>query len=118
MDELAQTLGMILGAIGGLEFIKWIYHRKIGKKQQEIEAKKEEFHYLRERIDFLNQDIIAKEQRFTEQTLHVRDLNRQLLDMEVELGNKKAKISALEAERSMKLCERKGCGQRQPQSGY
>ena len=64
------------------------------------------------------QQLAAKEQRFADQTEVLRTAQRELLEMTVENGKLAARIAALEAERAMKLCERKGCAQRQPQSGY
>lgn len=120
-----ETIITLVGALGGLELIKWLYTRKSKAKVEEAEAEvarvkadADEYHLIRERLDLLNKDMIEKEKRFMEQTNHVRELNRQLIDKEVEIGNYKAKVSELEAERKMKLCERRGCQQRQPQSGY
>jgi hypothetical protein len=120
-----EAIITIAGALGGLELIKWLYTRKSKAKVEEAEAEvarvradADEYHLIRERLDLLNKDMIEKEKRFMEQTNHVRELNRQLIDKEVEIGNYKAEISALKAERQMKLCERRGCQQRQPQSGY
>jgi GTP1/Obg family GTP-binding protein len=120
-----ETIVTIVSALGGFELIKWFYTRKSKAKVEEAEAEvarikadADEYHLIRERLDLLNKDMIEKEKRFMEQTNHVRELNRQLIDKEVEIGNYKAEISALKAERQMKLCERRGCQQRQPQSGY
>jgi hypothetical protein len=120
-----ETIVTIVSALGGFELIKWFYTRKSKAKVEEAEAEvarikadADEYHLIRERLDLLNKDMIEKEKRFMEQTNHVRELNRQLIDKEVEIGNYKAKVSELEAERKMKLCERRGCANRQPQSGY
>lgn len=120
-----ETIVTILSALGGFELIKWFYTRKSKKKVEEAEAEiarikadADEYHLIRERLDLLNKDMIEKEKRFMEQTNHVRELNRQLIDKEVEIGNYKAEISALKAERQMKLCQVRGCANRQPQSGY
>lgn len=120
-----ETILTIVSAFGGLELLKWLYTRKSKKKVEEaeaeiakIKAEADEYHLLRERINYLNKDIMDKEARFTEQTNHVRSLNRELLDKETEIGNYKAEISALKAERQMKLCQVRGCANRQPQSGY
>lgn len=124
MDILATILSVI-GALGGLELIKWLFTRKSNKRLvsaqadiAEISAEKEEFHYLRERLEVSERNLLEKEQRFHEQTLLVRDLNRQLLESANENGALKAEISRLKAERAMKLCERRGCIEREPQSGY
>lgn len=118
MNEIATMIATIVGAFGGLELIKWFFNRK-------RVARQDEYRLLRERIDYLNEQMLEKEKRFTEQTERVRELTRQLIDANRELitaetaaGEYKARIASLEAERKMKLCERRGCAQRQPQSGY
>lgn len=112
-------------ALGGFEFIKWIITRrsnvriaKANAENVELKNDVDEFHFLRERLEYKDEELMKKEQRFVEQTELVRSLNKQLLDQTIENGKLQARISALEAERSMKLCERRGCKERQPQSGY
>lgn len=121
MEDIVQ----ILLALGGFEFVKWLFTRATTKRIEKAKAEGEElknevdeFHFLRERLEFKEKEMMAKEQRFIEQTELVRDLNRQLLEKTLENGQLQSKISALEAERAMKLCERRGCMDRQPQSGY
>lgn len=104
--------------LGGFEGIKWWVNRKTNARIAETKADSDEFHLLRERLELSDKQLLDKEQRFHEQTQIVRDLNKQLLDKTVENGNLQARISALEAERALKLCERRGCNNRQPQSGY
>lgn len=123
--ELTQTLLAIVGTLGGWEAVKWLLTRKSNKAiaeasaaQAEVQTEEAEFVYLRKRIEFSEQQLAAKEQRFADQTEVLRTAQRELLDMTVENGKLAARIAALEAERAMKLCERKGCAQRQPQSGY
>lgn len=123
--ELTQTLLVIIGSLGGVEFFRWLLTRRANKRQAEatadhaeIQTEEAEFIYLRKRIEFSEQQLAAKEQRFAEQTEVLRTAQRELLEMTIANGELAARIAALEAERSMKLCERKGCAQRQPQSGY
>lgn len=123
--ELLASLGGVIVALGGFEALKWLMNRKSNTRiakaeahQEEIEAKTDEFHLLRERLELSDKQLLEKEQRFLEQTQLLRDTNKQLLAVTVENGNLQAEISGLKAERAMKLCERRGCGQRQPQSGY
>ena len=105
--------------------MKWLLNRKSNERiaqanAENIELKNEvdEFHFLRERLEFKEKEMMEKEKRFVEQTELVRTLNRQLLDQTIEYGKLQARISELEAERKMKLCEKRGCIDRQPQSGY
>lgn len=122
---ILATLLTSIGSIGGWEAIKWILNRKSNKRIAEAAAEKEELnnerdevHFLRERLEFKDKQLMEKEQRFAEQTDLVRNLNKQLLDKTIENGNLQARIASLEAERRMKLCEKRGCVDRQPQSGY
>lgn len=123
--ELITTMGGFAGVMGGFEGFKWFFNRKHNKRiaqakadQEEAKANIDEFHYLKERIEVAEAHNKQKEERFHEQTLLVRDLNKQLLDRAIENGTLNAEISALKAERALKLCERRGCKERQPQSGY
>ena len=125
MKELIPTALTILGALGGFEFIKWAITRKSNSRiataeadVAETKAEREEFYLLRERLELADQQLLAKEERFHEQTQLVRSLQQQLLDKTIENGQLQSRIAALEAERSMKLCERRGCAERKPQSGY
>lgn len=125
MTTIVASFGGVLTALGGWEFVKWLLNRKSNERiaaanAENIELKNEvdEFHFLRERLVFKEQEMMEKEKRFVEQTDVVRDLQRKLLDQTIENGKLLARISALEAERAMKLCERRGCATRQPQSGY
>ena len=120
-----ETLTVVLGALGGLEFIKWLFTRRQNARMAESKADSDEFHYLKERIEFADKQLLDKELRFVEQTNLVRELNRQMLELnnqllekQVEIGNLKSEVSELRAERKMKLCERRGCKDRLPQSGY
>lgn len=129
---LISSFGGVITALGVKEIVMWFVKRKSNKRIADAEADKaelkndvDEFHLLRERLEVADKhnlekekQLYDKEQRFHEQTLLVRELNKQLLDAAKERGELLAKISALEAERALKLCERKGCVQRQPQSGY
>lgn len=132
-------IGLILTALGGFESIKWVFTRKQNARMAETKADDAEFEKYQKQIDYANERLLIKDQRieekdkllsakddryhelsqtYHEQTLVLRETNAKLLAKEEEIGNYKAKISELLAERKMKLCERKGCKERQPQSGY
>lgn len=124
MDIITGFAGM-LAALGGFKFVEWVFTRKSNGRIAEANAdaaelknERDEFHFLRERLEYKDAAMMEKEKRFVEQTELVRSLNKQLLEQTIENGKLMARISALEAERSMKLCERKGCINREPQSGY
>lgn len=115
----------MITALGGLEFLKWLWTRKSKARlaaaeanAAELKAEKDEYYLLRERLEFMDKQMIEKEQRFNEQTNLLRDTNRQLLEQIKENGLLSAKIASLEAERAMKLCQVRNCAKREPQSGY
>lgn len=101
----------ILGAIGGFEFVKWLFTRRYGKRKEEAEADGSEFAVLKETTIFLQEQLRLKEERFAEQTQMVRNLTAK----ELELTRR---IATLEAERGLKRCEVRKCNDREPQSGY
>ena len=124
MDIITSFAGM-LAALGGFKFVEWLFTRKSNGRiaeataeAAELKNERDEFHFLRERLEYKDAAMMEKEKRFIEQTELVRSLNRQLLDQTIENGKLMAKIRELEVERRMKLCERKGCVNREPQSGY
>ncbi len=123
--EMVKTIVTIVTTLGGFEGIKWLMNRKSNKviaeasaDTAEIKAEESEFTYLRGRVEFAEQQLLLKEQRFAEQTSVLRDAQRDLLNSTLENGKLQAEIARLNAERAMKLCERRGCKERMPQSGY
>lgn len=125
ISTLIASFGGVLTALGGWELVRWFLNRKSNARiadanadKAELDNEKDEFHFLRERLEFKDKELMEKEKRFVEQTELVRELNRQLLGQTIENGKLQSRISELETERAMKLCERRGCQQRQPQSGY
>lgn len=137
-----MTLGdivTIVSAIGGTGILQWLFNRNMQKQidevklrqdtakseQEEVKANVDEFHYWKERTEIaeahntqLTERMHQEMQRYHEQTLLVREQNKQLLERADTIADLKEEVSALRAERKMKLCERKGCAERIPQSGY
>ena len=123
--EIVKTIVTVVTALGGFEGVKWLINRKSNARVAqanadvvEVKAETDEFRYLRERTEFAEQQLVQKEQRFAEQTSVLRDVQRQLIESTIKVGKCEAEISRLQAERAMKLCERRGCVNREPQSGY
>ncbi len=109
-----EILTSVITAITTLcswEAVKYLMHRKANTRIKEAEADISEFTVLRDTMLFLEQQLKDKEERFAEQTELVRKLNSENL----ELAKKNA---MLETERSLKLCLRRNCKDREPQSGY
>lgn len=101
----------ILGGIGGLEFIKWLFTRKRA-------ARSDEFRLLRETNEFLQTQQLEKEKRFAEQTQVLRATQRDLLETtkrEADSGIAHAReIAALNVELARVRCEDTDCPFRLP----
>lgn len=52
-----QILALILGAVGGLEFIKWLFNRKTEKRLNNIEVKQKDFELYDRRISELHASL-------------------------------------------------------------
>lgn len=111
MKEILTTILTIVTTLGGWEAIKYFIHRKSNSRIAEAKADGSEFSVLRDTVVFLQEQLQKKEERFAEQT----DLVRKLTSENLELTRENA---MLKAERGLKLCERRNCGNREPQSGY
>ena len=125
INSIITSVVSLIAALGGIEFLKWLWTRKSKARMAaaeadaaELKVEKDEFQLIRERLQYSDQQLMEKEQRFNEQTNLLRDTNRQLLEQSKENGLLSAKVASLEAERAMKLCHVRMCPKREPQSGY
>lgn len=50
-------IAVILGALGGIEFLKWIFNRKTEKRLNELEVKQKGFDLYERRIEELHESI-------------------------------------------------------------
>ena len=108
--EITASMG---AAIGGWEFIKYMLADKAKAEadKAEAEANSADFSVLRETVEFLQQQLKEKEERFANQT----DRLRKVQDDYFTLLQEKAKTD-LELQRFR--CVRPKCAQREPQNGY
>lgn len=106
---------MLVTALGGIEgikqLIKWWMSHKTNARIEDAHADVEEFKALREYNEFLQKQLSEKEQRFVEQTDRLRKVQDELFTL-------KEANSDLKLELALKRCERKKCGDREPQNGY
>ena len=124
-DMSWEVLATIIASLGGFELVRWLFTRKSNARlvqakaeEAEIKADADEYHLLRERLEYADKQAIERDRQYQEQTTLLRETNKMLLAKAVKIGELQAEIARLNAERSMKLCERRGCAERVPQSGY
>ena len=110
-----NTILAIIGAMGGIEGIKWGIrawaNRKTNARIADAQADVEEFKALREYNEFLQKHLSEKEERFVEQTGRLRQVQDELFTL-------KESYSDVKIELALKRCEKKKCGDREPQNGY
>lgn len=109
--DVLLTVASVLGTLGGWEAVKYLLHRKSNSRIAEAQADSSEFSVLRDTVVFLQKQLQDKEERFAQQTDQVRSLTTENLDLVRE-------VTMLKTERCLKLCERRNCLERIPQSGF
>ena len=117
--EGGQHLNIIHAIIGipvvGVEGVKWgiraWVNRKTNARIADAQADEEEFKALREYNEFLKKQLSEKEERFVEQTGRLRQVQDELFTL-------KESYSDVKIELALKRCEKKKCGDREPQNGY
>lgn len=109
--DVITVVGSIVGSLGGFEFIKYFADRKRNKRILEAKADNDDFEVLRKTVEFLQQQLHNKEERFAEQTHIVRELNGKIIDLMKEKGQ-------IELDLQKYMCVVKKCANREPQNGY
>lgn len=117
MIKLITTIGGVLTAMGGWEAVKYLLNRKSHKRKsdasaniEETKAETEEFHLLKEQLEFCQQQLIEKEARFAEQTAIVRRLNQTNFDQAKQIGV----LEVEKAHAELWRCEKGRCQRRRP----
>ena len=84
-ENLWQAAVAVLGALGGLDLLKWtanlVLNRRNNARMADSQADLSEFHTMKEMIEFLQQQLKEKEERFAEQTGLVRSLNGEVISL-------------------------------------
>ena len=116
--DIFSIIASMGAAVGGWELIKYMLNIRSNKRKERAEADKAEaeangaeFGVLRETVEFLQQQLKEKEERFANQT----DRLREVQDKYFNLMQEKAKAD-LDLQRFR--CVRPKCAQREPQNGY
>lgn len=127
--ELIGIFATIVTALGGIELIKWWYTRKSNKRlavatadTAETTAEQSEWALLERREQFMQSQLVLKEERvadLTEQLRLERASRIELMDKlaEAEIAHQK-EVAELKLELAVKRCDRKRCGKRIPPNGY
>lgn len=127
--ELISIFATIVTALGGIELIKWWYTRKSNKRlaiasadTAETTAEQNEWALLERREQFMQSQLVLKEERvadLTEQLRLERASRIELMDKlaSAEIEHQK-EVAELKLELAVKRCDRKRCSKRIPPNGY
>ena len=136
-EIISTIIGTILGSQAVAEIVRWIKNRKMPLSDiaseffvpedmdtsiEEAHADSEEFNSLRETIQFLQEQLKGKEERFAEQTNIVRNLNTEVIQLTREKADVELAYARYKADTELELekvrCEDKPCPWRRPPNAY
>lgn len=121
-EIISAIIGTILGSQAVAEIVRWIKNRKTDSRIEEAHADSEEFSSLRETVQFLQEQLKSKEERFAEQTGMVRNLNSEVIQLTKEKAGVELEYARYKADTELELekvrCEDKPCPWRKPPNAY
>lgn len=121
-EIISTIIGTILGSQAVAEIVRWIKNRKTDSRIEEAHADSEEFSSLRETVQFLQEQLKSKEERFAEQTGMVRNLNSEVIQLTREKAGVELEYARYKADTELELekvrCEDKPCPWRKPPNAY
>lgn len=104
---MLTTLISVITALGGFESLKYLFNRKAHRRMAQAQADREELHTLKETTEFLQEQLKGKEERFAEQTLLVRRLNAEALELT-------RRLARVQVQLARRRCDRLTCPGRKP----
>lgn len=127
--ELISIFATIVTALGGFELIKWWYNRKSNKRlavatadTAETTAEQNEWALLERREQFMQSQLVLKEERIADLTERLREERERVLALKDQLADAEIshqkEVAELKLELAVKRCDRKRCKQRIPPNGY
>ena len=121
-EIISTIIGTILGSQAVAEIVRWVKNRKTDSRIEEAHADSEEFSSLRETIQFLQDQLKGKEERFAEQTSIVRNLNTEVIQLTKEKADVELAYARYKADTELELekvrCEDTPCPWRRPPNAY
>ncbi len=120
-----QGIVLLIGALGGLEAVKWLIHswvnRKTNARKEDASANAAEIDNLLSVIEKLNKQIERYDERLKQRDDKVDSIYRELRTVQNEVQTWTQKYHELELawkEADVKRCNVRGCGNRRPPSEY
>ena len=110
MDN-AITLWQAIVGVGIIEVLNWLITFRANFRKANTSADSDQFHFLKETVEFLQKQLKEKEERFVEQTELKRADQRRIFALQEE-------ICSLKLEAAKFRCEDLGCMYRHPPNAF
>lgn len=109
--DITTTIITLLGSLGGVEAVKWLFNRRANARIADAEADSAELRNIQATIDFLQGQVQAKEERFAAQTERLRQTQD-------DLFAERERRHEVELQLAVKRCDDLTCPHRQPPNAY
>lgn len=94
---IVSSIVSVLGAVGGLEFIKFTVRLVQGKNKRKLKDKGDT-------IDFYKRELDELQSRYKEQEQRLNDLQRQVVELNQQIAKQAATIAEMSAQLQIYKC--------------
>jgi uncharacterized coiled-coil protein SlyX len=94
---IVSSIVSVLGAVGGLEFIKFTVRLFQGKNKRKLKEKGDT-------IDFYKRELDELQNRYKEQEQRLNDLQRQVIELNQQIAKQAATIAELSSQLQIYKC--------------
>lgn len=126
--EMLDGVLVLLGGLGGLEFIKFLFNRNASKRKEEASATSVEMVNLLKVLEIahsenerLRAELLGRNQKIDHMYVEVRTLQAEINKLQAEIYARDITIQQLQMEKDrveMRKCDIHGCERRKPPSEY
>lgn len=109
-----STIIMIIGALGGLEFFKWVVNRKAYARKENANAKDAELNVHEKQIERYETRLATRDAKVDAIYKELREEQKRNLDLIEKVNKLEFDIEVL----TLQKCEVRGCPKRQPPGVY
>ena len=99
---IVSSIVSVLGAVGGLEFIKFTVRLIQGKNKRKLKDKGDT-------IDFYKKELDELQDRYKEQEKRLNDLQRQVIELNQQIAKQAATIAELSSQLQIYKCTTLEC---------
>ena len=94
---IVSSIVSVLGAVGGLEFIKFVVRLIQGKNKRKLKDKSDT-------VDFYKRELDEIQNRYKEQEQRLNDLQKQVIELNQQIAKQAATIAEMSAQLQIYKC--------------